>query len=182
MKKLFGVIAAALVLCLCAAPAFASALATPEDIQVTITSPQSINSIPVHNDSIRITVANSGRKTYTDLACYLPIVDMGRGQTYPVDEFGENAYQTRTIKSLAPGQSASVAIPVRIMYTGNFHFLASVIDYQSNQTYNSQAINVTMTAASNLNKNLVMITAAILPILLAAATFFLSRGRTKSRA
>ena len=41
MKKLFGVIAAALVLCLCAAPAFASALATPEDIQVVI-HPQSV--------------------------------------------------------------------------------------------------------------------------------------------
>lgn len=181
MKKLITVFAVLLVLCLNALPALAVEAPASQDISVAITSPVSISDVPIHNDNIEITVTNNGTTTYKDLSCYLTIVDVGRGQTYPTDEFGENAYQTRKITSLAPGEQTVVVIPVRVMYVGQFRFTASVMDYATNQVYTGNALNVTMTATSNLNKSLVMLVAAIVPIVLAAAAFLLSKGKTKAK-
>ena len=181
MKKLITVFAVLLVLCLNELPALAVEAPAAQDVSVAITSPVSISDVPIHNDNIEITVTNNGTTTYKDLSCYLTIVDVGRSQTYPTDEFGENAYQTRTIASLAPGKSANVTIPVRILYVGSFRFTASVIDYATNRIFTGDAIDVAMTAASSLNKSLVMTVAALVPLALAAAAFFLTRGRTKKK-
>ncbi len=120
---------------------------------------------------------NDPASTYKNLSCYLTIVDIGRSQTNPVDEFGENAYQTRTIASLAPGEQTVVTIPVRVV--GQFCFTASVINYKTNQVFTGSTLTVTMTETSNLNKNLAMIVAAFVPVVLVAAAFLLSKGRTK---
>lgn len=181
MKKLLTIFAVLLVLCLNALPALAVEAPATQDISVAITSPVNISDVPIHNDDIEITVTNNGKTTYRDLSCYLTIVDAGRSQTYPVDEFGENAYQTRMIASLAPGEQTVVTIPVRVMYVGQFRFTASVMDYATNQVYTGAALNVMMTATSNLNKNLVMLVAAIMPVVLAAAAFLLSKGKTKAK-
>ena len=180
LKRITVLTAALLLACLTALPGVASA-APAQDVSVEITSPAKISDVPVHSDNIEIRVTNNGRETYQNLSCYLTVVDRGRGQTYPADEFGENAYQTRTIDSLAPGESANVTIPVRILYVGSFRFTASVIDYATNRIFTGDAIDVAMTAASSLNKSLVMTVAALVPLALAAAAFFLTRGRTKKK-
>lgn len=180
MKKICALISVLLLLCICAAPALAAG-GKNENVKVEITSPASIDSVPVHDDSIQVAVTNTGREALKDLACYLTIVDMGRGQTYPVDEFGENAYQTRNIASLAPGEKTVVTIPVRVMYVGRFHFTASVMDYKTNQVFSSDAVNVTMSATSDLNKTLVMAVSGAVPAVLAAAAVLLTKGKTKGR-
>lgn len=179
MKKLMSLVAALFILCLSAAPAMAAS--KPSDIQVEITSPTSIDSVPIHNDTVEVSVTNNGKTTYRNLSCYLNIVDVGRGQTYPVDEFGENAYQTRTIASLAPGESTVISIPVRIMYVGNFRFTASVIDYGTGQNYTGNALSVVMTETSHLNKNLVIIVAVAVPALLTVIVSFLTHGKKKAK-
>lgn len=117
-----------------------------------------------------------------NLSCYLTIVDADRKQTYPVDEFGEAACQTREIASLAPGETAAVSIPVRVMYVGEFRFTASVINYETGAVITSGALSAAMTAVSNLNKTLVMAVAAVVPVILPAIAIPLTRKRGKKAA
>jgi hypothetical protein len=125
------------------------------DITVKIISPTRIESTPAHDDIIKISVKNNTTNEIKNLGCYLTIVDVGRSQTYPVDEFGEEAYQTRNI-SLMPGEKTEVSIPVKILYIGNFKFTASVINFDTNYIYSAEALNVVMKSNSNMNKQLVM--------------------------
>jgi uncharacterized membrane protein len=180
MKKIISAFTVLLILCFSAIPAFAAAPA-PQDIQVEITSPSAIDDIPIHEDTIEITVTNNGQTTYQNLSCYLTVIDAGRSQTYPVDEFGENAYQTRTIDSLAPGESTNLSIPVRIMYVGDFRFTASVLDDATGQVFTGSALHVRMTSTSSMNKNLVMTVAVIVPLLLAAAAFWMTRRKAAAK-
>ncbi len=174
MKKLVCLTAALLLLVFSALPVLAD---NAELIGVEIVSPESISANPVHHDNIVIRVTNNSDKAYSDLHCFLTVLDVGRTQTLPVDEFGADAFQSRIIESLEPGQSTDITIPVRIMYVGDFRFTATVADCESNQLYTCPAISVDMLAVSTMNKPLVIGAAAGVPVLLAAAAFFLTRSR-----
>lgn len=179
MKRIMSIAAIIFVLCFSSVPEVEAS--TPNDIQVHITSPASIDSVPIYNDTIIINVTNTSEKNYYDLDCYLNIVDAKRKQTYPVDEFGENAYQTYAIPFLAKGESIEISIPVRIMYVGNFRFTASVIDYITGQVFTGNSISVLMAETSHLNKYFVIVTAILVPILLTAAVFLLKHGKKKAK-
>ncbi len=174
MKKLLCLTAVLLLLAACAFPVLAD---SAEPISVEIISPESISANPVHHDNIVIRVTNNSDKAYSNLHCFLTVLDVGRTQTLPVDEFGADAFQSRIIESLEPGQSTGITIPVRIMYVGDFRFTATVADCESNQLYTCPAISVDMLAVSTMNKPLVIGAAAGVPVLLAAAAFFLTRSR-----
>lgn len=174
MKKLVCLTAALLLLVFSAPPVLAD---NAEPIVVEIVSPESISANPVHHDNIVIRVTNNGGKAYSNLHCFLTVLDVGRTQTLPVDEFGSDAYQSRIIESLAPGQSVDITIPVRIMYVGDFLFTATVADCESNRLCTCPAISVDMLAVSTMNKPFVIGAAAGVPVLLAAAAFILTRGR-----
>ena len=150
------------------------------DIQVAITSPFSIESVPVHDDTVEITVKNISQQAYTNLSCYLTVVDVGRKQTYPVDEFGENAYQTRAITELLPGSTEVIKIPVHILYVGDFRFTASVADSETKQIVTGNALIVKMTAVSNLDRGIVMKTAVCVPVAVAGLAFILTRRRKRT--
>lgn len=177
MKKIILSLSLSCLLFLCAAPVLGAEAPAVSDLQVQITSPAAINATPVHDDTITMAVTNTGTAARQNLFCYLTVVDMGRGQTYPVDEFGPDAYQTRTIASLAPGETATVAIPVHILYVGQYRFTASVLDAATSQVTTGPALTVLMTAVSHLDKGLVQTVAAAMPVLLAAAAFLMIRGQ-----
>lgn len=180
MKKIISIFAALLFMCSAAVSALSpdAFAANDGDLKVEIVSPSAINSVPIHEVTIEIKVTNKGNKTYNNLSCYLTIIDVGRKQTYPVDEFGEKAYQTREIASLAPNETATVLIPVRIMYVGEFRFTASVINYGTGEVLTGKALSVDMTAVSSLNKTLVMVVSSIVPAVLLGIAVVLTKKRT----
>ena len=126
MKKLISMFAAVLLLVCSAVPAFAAG--APEEVSVVINSPTAVEDKPVYETDLDITVTNTTDHTLNNLVCYLSIVDVDRGFSYNVDEFGANAYQTRPIVSLAAGASASVVVPVKVTYVGQFKFLISAVN------------------------------------------------------
>lgn len=172
MKKLLCLLLALLVLG--ALPAFAAE--TPA-LRVEIVSPAAIEAAPVHNDTIVIRITNDSDRTFENLHCYLTVLDVGRTQTLPVDEFGSSAYYSQIIDRLAPGEHAEITIPVRILYVGNFRFTATVADVSSNELFTGPAITVHMQAVSSISHPLVIATAAAVPLLLAALAFVLTRRR-----
>lgn len=174
MKKFLCLTAALILLAVCALPVLAD---SAEPISVEIVSPVGISASPVHHDNIVIRVTNNSDKAYSDLHCFLTVLDVGRTQTLPVDEFGSDAFRSRIIESLKPGQSVDITIPVRIMYVGDFRFTATVADCESNHLYTCPAISVSMLAVSTMNKPLVIGAAAGVPILLAVVAFILTRAQ-----
>lgn len=168
---------AALLVCLTAVfPALAD---TAEPVSVEIISPDGISASPVYYGDIVIRVTNNTSETINELRCFLTVLDVGREQTLPVDEFGADSYQSRTIQSLAAGQSVIITIPVRIMYVGDFRFTATVADCATNALYTGPAISVEMAAVSSMNKPLVIASAVGVPLCLAAAAFVLTRNRKR---
>lgn len=184
MKRIISAFAALLIMCALTVPALATEAAPTgnENLKVEIVSPTAIDSVPIHDDTIEICITNQGKAVCDKLACYLTVLDVGRSQTYPVDEFGEDAYQIREVTALAPRESATISIPVRVMYVGDFRFTASVINYDTGMVTTSHALPVTMTATSHLNKTLVMSLAAIVPVVLLATTLLLTKKRGKKKA
>ncbi len=154
--------------------------AAREDIRVEILS-EAVNAKPVYNGEVDIKVKNNTQKTIERASLYLSVVDLKRKQSFPMDEFGENSYQTREIGNLKPGQEEIVTIPIRVMYVGDFKILANVVSQDSDVSYVSNAMPVVMTSDSHLNKNLVTTVSVITPIALAgvAALLYKKRGRKK---
>lgn len=172
MKKLLCLLLALFVLG--ALPAFA---AEAPALQVEIVSPATIDAVPVHNDTIVIRVTNNSDRTFENLHCYLTVLDVGRTQTLPVDEFGSSAYYSQIIDRLAPGAHTEITIPVRILYVGDFRFTATVADVNSNELFTGPAITVHMQAVSSISHPFVIATAAAVPLLLAVLAFVLTRRR-----
>lgn len=165
-------------------PAGAANIQNPpktDDVSVKIVSPVLIKAKPVHDCNIAISITNNTDKTINDCACYLTVVDVGRKQTYPVDEFGENAYQTREVNNLAPHKSIQIKIPVKILYVGNFRFTASVISYGENVIYSAKALDVNIISDSAINKPFVIVSATAVPVVLLVVLAAVSVKRSKAR-
>ena len=112
------------------------------------------------------------------MAAYLMILDEGRNMTYPVDEFGQNAYQTRNIASIPGNGEVKVTIPVKITYVGNFKFNVSVINYDNNDhVTTSNTLSVKMIENSKMNKAIVMAVAAIVPFALTCVVFIIVKRK-----
>lgn len=105
------------------------------------------------------------------------MLDVGRTQTLPVDEFGSSTYYSQIIDRLAPGEHTEITTPVRILYVGNFRFTVTIADVSCNELFTGPAITVHMQAVSSIGHPLVIATAAAVPLLLAALAFVLTRRR-----
>lgn len=159
----------------------ASEKVSDDEIKVEIVSPETIESTPIYEGNIEVAVTNMSDTERSNLNCYLSVVDEDRKQSFPMDEFGEDSYQTRTISSLKAGETVTLSIPVRVMYVGNFQLVANVIDYATNQVYVADSLKMTMISNSNLHKNLVIIVSVIVPVMLAGVSYILNRKRGKRK-
>lgn len=179
MKKIISLLFVVLLLCFSSMSVFAASDTTSEpEMSVTITSPTSIESKPICEENIEITVKNLTDHELTNLAAYLMILDEGRNMTYPVDEFGQNAYQTRNIASIPGNGEVKVTIPVKITYVGNFKFNVSVINYDNNDyVTTSNTLSVKMIENSKMNKSIVMAVAVVVPIVLACVVFIIVKRK-----
>lgn len=178
MKKIISLLFVMLLLCFSSISVFAvSDTSSAPEMSVTITSPTSIESKPICEENIEITVKNLTDHELTNLAAYLMILDEGRNMTYPVDEFGQNAYQTRNITSIPENGEVKVTIPVKITYVGNFKFNVSVINYNNDYVTTSNTLSVKMIENSKMNKAIVMAVAVVVPIVLACVVFIIVKRK-----
>lgn len=150
-------------------------------IQVEIASPQKIEALPIYEGNVEVVVTNQSDIQQSNLNCFLTVVDEDRKQSFPMDEFGADSYQTRTIESLAPGESVTISIPLRIMYVGRFQLIANVADYATNQVYAADSLPIVMISNTNLHKGLVIAVAVAMPLFLAVMAVLLSRKRGKRK-
>jgi hypothetical protein len=178
MKKIISLLFVMLLLCFSSISVFAASdTSSAPEMSVTITSPTSIESKPICEENIEITVKNLTDHELTNLAAYLMILDEGRNMTYPVDEFGQNAYQTRNITSIPENGEVKVTIPVKITYVGNFKFNVSVINYNNDYVTTSNTLSVKMIENSKMNKAIVMAVAVVVPIVLACVVFIIVKRK-----
>ena len=179
MKKIISLIFVMLLICFSSVSVFAASDKSSDlEMSVTITSPTSIESKPICEANIEITVKNLTDHELTNLASYLMILDAGRNMTYPVDEFGQDAYQTRNIASIPVGGEAKITIPVKITYVGDFKFNVCVINYDNNDSVvSSNTLAVKMIENSKMNKALVMAVAAVVPVALACVVFIIVKRK-----
>lgn len=174
MKRISVFLLAVLIFTLCAMPAYADA-AVP-DVTVHIASPANIEMKPIYTGDITIEISNNTAADIPNMICYISIVDVGRGLSYNVDEFGPQAYQSRAV-SLAAGETATVVIPVKVVYVGDFRFSVTAIDLDAGTAYTSEPLTVNMLTASELNRPLATVVAAVMPVLCIALTLYLFHRR-----
>lgn len=154
---------------------------TSESIQVEIVSPKVIEAAPIYEGNVEIVVTNKSDMEQNALNCFLSVVDEERKQSFPMDEFGADSYQSRTIDALKPGESVTISIPLRVMYVGNFQLIANVVDYSTNQVYAAASLPINMYSNTNLHKGLVIGVSAVMPVILAVMAFWLGRKRGRRK-
>lgn len=150
-------------------------------VSVKIISPDRIEAVPIYEGDVEIAVMNLSDTEQTNLSCFLTVVDEERQQSFPMDEFGPDSYQTRTIESLLPGETVTIRIPLRVMYVGNFQLVANVVDYASNRVYAAPSLPICMISNTNLHRELVIGVSAAMPILLIGLTLALEKKRGKRK-
>lgn len=155
---------------------YAEGMSDNQDIKVEIISPDSIESNPIYDGTVDIEVTNNGTTDREDLSVFLTVVDEDRNQSFPMDEFGLDSFQTRRI-SLKQGESQVVSIPIRVMYVGNFQFVANVCDYKTGEVFAGNSLPAKMISNTNLHKDLVRMVAVAMPIILVAVALMLTRKR-----
>ena len=149
MKRVSVFLLAVLVFALCALPAYAD---NSPDVTVHIASPANIEMKPIYTGDITIKITNNSAADIPNMICYISIVDVGRGLSYNVDEFGPQAYQSRDV-SLAAGETVTVVIPVKVVYVGDFRFSVTAIDLDSGTAYTSEPLTVNLICSSNWYKS-----------------------------
>lgn len=151
------------------------------EVRVEIISPDRIESAPIYEEDVVVAVTNLSDTAQTNLNCFLTVVDEERKQSFPMDEFGPDSYQTRTIDYLRPGETVTVCIPLRVMYVGNFQLVANVVDYISNKVYAASSLQIRMISNTNLHKELVIIVSVVMPLLLTSVALALEKKRGKKK-
>ena len=79
MNKVVSLVTVIFLLMFNTMPAFAASNTTNQDLSIEITSLTSIENKPVCEENIEITVTNVSDHELKDIACYLTILDKGRG-------------------------------------------------------------------------------------------------------
>lgn len=181
MKKKILVFIGTVILALNSTNVRAAAGGTGQSIQVEIVSPTTIETTPIYEGNAEIIVTNQSDVEQSNLNCFLSVVDEDRKQSFPMDEFGADSYQTRTIDTLKPGESVTVSIPLRIMYVGNFQLIANVADYSTNQVYAAASLPIKMLSNTSLHKGLVIGVSVAMPLMLTVMAFGLGRKRGRRK-
>lgn len=179
MKRIFAFLLMIVLPVMCTVSAFAASN-TDQTVDVRIVSPAEVEMKPIYEGDITIEITNNGSDVLDHLTCFLSVFDVDRGLSYNVDEFGEKAYRAYPV-ALAPGETATVVIPVKVNYVGNFRFTITVLDLDSNRSYIAPPLTVHMLTASELNKTVATAAAIVMPILYLSVTLILFHKRKTGR-
>ncbi|MDD3778686.1 MAG: hypothetical protein PHX26_01350 [Proteiniphilum sp.] len=176
-KKGFLVLAV-LMLSLMLLPTVQASAASAPECEITLDSSSVIEGTPLYETDMIFTVTNISSTRLDGLVAYLSFADMGIDIIYD-DEFGNAGESTVHLKNLEPGESTTVTIPLQMIFAGEFRITALVVDPDSGAIAASDAVSVSMTRPTAMNNTLVIIVAAIVPLICAGAAIALTVKKRK---
>jgi len=134
------------------------------NIEITIISPMGVQDFPGHEDIITAKVTNQGSEDLSQLLAYVTMADLNKNMTVNLEDYG--ADKPLYIESLKAGQSQTIELPIRFVYTSKYHLYVTVVTKDSHTISSSKAITIEILGNTKINKPLALGVSVIEPILI----------------
>lgn len=136
-------------------------------IQIDIISPSNVRDYPGHEDKIVAKIKNNGNTDITDVLAYITMADLGKNMTVNLEDY--SADKPISIDVLKSGEEKTIELPIRFVYTSNYHLYVTLVSKNNSIISSSNAIPIEILGNTKINKPLAMGVAFIEPLLLLAA-------------
>ncbi len=123
---------------------------------------------PIMGDRLRFwsTISNPGQKPLKGLVAWISLVEIDPGNEQPVDLEDWSAHKAITGAELGPGQSLKTDWPMRLIKSGDYRVVVSVMDRGSRRVFTSPMIAFHVRKKAALSSARIVFVAAGVPFLL----------------
>lgn len=118
----------------------ASAAADNNSVTIQILSPSQVKDYPGFETTITAKITNHTNHPLTNAMTYITMADLGKHWTVNLEDY--SADKPLRLKSLAPGESINVSLPIRFVYTSQYKLYVTVSSDTDMAIYSSNAIPV----------------------------------------
>lgn len=156
------------------------AAAGMDAVKIQILSPAKVKNYPGYETKVKVKITNQTGNNVSKAMVYITMADLGKHWTVNLEDY--SADQPIRIKTLAPGQSINVSLPIRFVYTSHYKLYVTVSSDQNLAIYSSNAIPVTILGNTKIDPTLVTLIAIIEPFILLLLLMYTLFRRKFSRA
>jgi uncharacterized membrane protein len=134
------------------------------DLEINILSPNGIKDYPGHEDIVKVSITNNGDHPLNEVLVYITMADLGKNMTVNLEDYGaDKPVYLDTIKAK---ETVEVELPIRFVYTSNYHLYVTVVTKEGNQITSSNAVPIEILGNTKINKPLAMGVAIAEPLIL----------------
>jgi hypothetical protein len=144
--------------------AFSFADTSTQDLEIKILSPKSVKDYPGHEDVIQVSLTNNSQNDLNDILTYITMADTLKNMTVNLEDY--SADKPVHIDQLKTGETTIVALPIRFVYTSNYHLYVTVVSKDQFVIHSSDAIPIEILGNTQINKPLTMGVAISEPVVL----------------
>jgi hypothetical protein len=170
----------AVFLLLAAAPQYTGAqAAVPSKLAVELLSPDQVKDFPGIEKIVKAKVTNLTGQAIPDVMTYITLADLGKHMTVNLEDY--SADKPVVIGTLQQGESKTVELPIRFVYTSRFFLYVTAVSSATSSIDSSAAIPVEIISNSSMNTGVVAMVSIGMPVLLLILIGFVILFRWKQR-
>ena len=161
MRRAISIVAILFSLLLVGQSAFAM---KQPNIEVNILSPQEVKDYPGKEATITAEVTNHSKESIKNLIVYITMADMGKKWTVNLEDY--SADKPVQIKELNAGETRKISLPIRFVYTSNYHLYVTAASEEELDIYSSNSIPVNVLGNTKMDPMIVQIVSILTPVVL----------------
>lgn len=171
MKKIFIVTAIIIALGLSSVLRVKAMDINPQKLSINILSPNIVKAYPGKEEVIKVQIKNNTDNPIHDLLVYITMADIKKNMTVNLEDY--SADKPSSINIIQPGETKTVELPIRFVYTSNYYLYSTVVSKEFNNIASSTSIPIEIMGNTRIDKNMVVTVSYIEPVLLALGSVFL---------
>jgi len=163
MKKFISAIIITLVIITSSVTVFANEAITNNSLKIEILSPSSVKDYPGREESVKVKLTNNANVSTGEMLAYITMADMKKNMTVNLEDY--NADKPIVITGLKANESRTIDLPVRFVYTSNYHLYVTVAYKDSATITSSESIPIEILGNTKIDKSMVIAVSGIVPLL-----------------
>lgn len=144
--------------------------AGPNTVDIQILSPAGVKNYPGYETNVVVKITNRSNHELTKAMAYITMADLGKHWTVNLEDY--SADKPIQLKTLLPGQSTKVSLPIRFVYTSQYKLYVTVSSDSDMLIDSSNAIPIEILGNSKIDPTFVTVISIVEPLLLLLILLF----------
>lgn len=121
-----------------------------QSLDVKIISPSAVEDFPGREETVKVEVTNHSNQDLQKVLVYITMADLNKNMTVNLEDY--NADKPVYIETLKAGETQTIDLPVRFVYTSSYHLYVTVVSKENNLITSSAAIPIHIIGNTMINK------------------------------